>query len=128
MEKPNFLSNSYFHKSFLWKPTILLIFLGFTEFPAFAQVNIQAEAFVSPASRTISIKQEISFFNSSKDSLERFYLNDWNHAFSSKSSPLAKHFSSTYLRKYHFSNQSQRGETRIDHIRTENLESLQWKR
>lgn len=128
MEKPNVLSLFISYKNLCRKLTTLSVFLYLFGFSGFSQINMQAEAYVSPVSRTISVKQEISFFNPTNDSLNQFYLNDWNHAFSSKSSPLAKHFSSTYLRKYHFSNQSQRGETRIDFIRAENSESLQWKR
>lgn len=108
----------------LW---ILLCFF-YGVFSGFAQVNIEAEAFVSPSSRTISVKQKVSYFNASQDTLAEFYLNDWNHAFSSKNSPLAKHFSSSYLRKYHFSNLSQRGETRIDYIRCNDLQNADWVR
>lgn len=124
------LYSSVFSLIFRRNKIELLIFLCFlfSGFSGFAQVNIEAEAFVSPASRTISVKQQIAYFNSSQDSLTEFYLNDWNHAFSSKNSPLAKHFSSAYLRKYHFSNLSQRGETRIDYIRLLPQQTANWER
>src|SRR5690625_27564 len=106
---------------------VFIILLVFLHPRLYAQIDIQAEAFFSPGSRTLSVKQEISYFNESHDALHEIYLNDWNHAFSSKTSPLGKHYSSHYLHRSHFSNQSERGETRIDVIKDKD-HHLQWER
>lgn len=110
-----------------WK--IIFVFgLFFGANNLWAQVDIDAEALVNPGSKTISVKQKISYFNKSQDTLQYFYLNDWNNAFKSKTSPLGKHFSATYLRRFQFSDQDERGETKIDFIKSAQGIPLNWKR
>lgn len=110
-----------------WK-FILLFTLFFGGNKLWAQIDIEAEALVNPATRTISVNQQITYFNKSQDTLQSFYLNDWNNAFKSKISPLGEHFSSTYLRRFQFSDRSERGETKVDFIKTNQGNLLEWKR
>src|SRR5690625_3843307 len=104
-------------KRIFYGKIILLFILFFGVENLWAQIDIEGEALINPASRTISVNQQITYFNKSQDTLQSFYLNDWNNAFKSKISPLGKHFSSTYLRRFQFSNRSERGETKVDFIK-----------
>jgi hypothetical protein len=45
---------------------------------------------VNAERKTLTIQQEMVFFNQSEDTLTSIVLNDWINAYSSKTSPLAK--------------------------------------
>ncbi|WP_348797270.1 aminopeptidase [Flavobacterium adhaerens] len=60
---------------------------------------------------SLSIHQEITFYNQSKDTLTTIVLNDWNNAFSDKESPLGKRFSDEFYNKFHLADQSDLGGT-----------------
>ena len=51
--------------------------------------------------KTMTVLQEIEYFNESGDTLTSIVLNDWNHAYSSKTTPLAKRFSDEFYRGFH---------------------------
>lgn len=109
--------------AFIKQNWLIIMLICFSS--ATAQIQINAEALVSPASKTITISQEINYRNTSKDELKEFYLLDWNNAFKDKNSPLGKQFSSVYIRRFHFSESSQRGETRVDFIKN-NQKNITW--
>ncbi|MDD5150193.1 MAG: aminopeptidase [Flavobacterium sp.] len=66
---------------------------------------------VDSKNKTLTIKQEIVFFNQTEDTLTSIVLNDWNNAYSSKSSPLAKRFSDEFYRGFHLAKEEERGST-----------------
>lgn len=72
--------------------------------------------------------QEIEFFNQSEDTLTSIVLNDWNHAYSSKTTPLAKRFSDEFYRGFHLAAEKERGSTNNLNISTTDKSKLSWGR
>ncbi len=103
---------------------LLLFFFGFT----FAQHSIDIKAKVNPEDKTIVVIQEIVYNNSSNDTLKHIVLNDWNNAFSSKNSALAKRFSDEFVRIFHLASEEERGFTKISNVFDQNFETLDWER
>lgn len=64
-----------------------------------------------PALHSLQIQQELTFFNRSKDTINSIVLNDWNHAYSDKKTPLAERFSDEFFRGFHLAKDSERGGT-----------------
>jgi hypothetical protein len=78
--------------------------------------------------KTLLIKQEITFFNESNDTLKSIVLNDWNNAYSNKNTPLAKRFSDEFYRGFHLAKEEERGSTSNLIITTTNQHFLPWNR
>ncbi|WP_073351344.1 gluzincin family metallopeptidase [Flavobacterium xanthum] len=76
--------------------------------------------------KTLLIKQEITFFNESNDTLKSIVLNDWNNAYSNKNTPLAKRFSDEFYRGFHLAKEEERGSTSNLIITTTNQQFLSW--
>ena len=69
-----------------------------------------------PEERAIDLNATITYKNESQDTLHTIYLTDWAHSFSSKQSPLAKHFTENYEKKFHLARKKDRGRTQINAI------------
>src|SRR5690606_19530766 len=67
--------------------------------------------------KTIKMVQTISYQNTSKDTLKIIFLNDWNHSYSTKKTPLAQRFAEEYNTKFHFAKSEERGFTTIISIK-----------
>ncbi len=67
--------------------------------------------------KTIAVNQNIIYKNTSSDTLSFIYLNDWNNAYSTKKTPLAKRFIEEFNDKFHFAKSEQRGYTTITSIK-----------
>lgn len=78
--------------------------------------------------KTLTIKQEIIFINQSDDTLTSIVLNDWNHAFSNKNTPLAKRFSDEFYRGFHLAKEEERGSTINLIINDATQQFLSWQR
>ena len=83
---------------------------------------------VNTSRNTLSIQQEIVYFNQSKDTLTSIVLNDWINAYSSKTSPLAKRFSDEFNRSFHLAKDEERGGTSNLTIFNPAKTSLSWER
>jgi hypothetical protein len=83
---------------------------------------------VDMGNKMLSVEQEITFFNTSKDTLNDYILNDWNHAYSNKNTPLAKRFSDEFIRSFHLAKENERGITTIISITDQNNEALEFSR
>jgi hypothetical protein len=94
-------------------------------FPAkqFAQHHCKMVVAYNKANKTLDIKQEITFFNESADTLTSIFFNDWNNAYSDKDTPLARRFSDEFYRGFHLANQEERGST-INLIINDSLNSF----
>ncbi|MCB0442731.1 MAG: aminopeptidase, partial [Flavobacterium sp.] len=79
-----------------------------------------------PEKKVLTVHQEIVFENSSKDSLGSIILNDWNNAFSTKNTPLAKRFSDEFIRSFHLAKPDERGSTSNITLLDENKSFLDW--
>lgn len=77
---------------------------------------------------TFNIQQEIIYENSSRDTLNEIYLNDWANSFMDKNTPLAKRFAEDYIRRFHFARESERGFTKIYSVTNKELVPYVWER
>lgn len=105
---------------------IKFVMFIFFALQSFSQNEITIEAKLLENGKKIAVFEEITVKNTSNNSLSEIVLNDWNHAFSSKSSALAKKFSDEFNRSYHLSSNSERGGTNIISITNENKKSLSY--
>ncbi|MNJ95179.1 hypothetical protein D3C87_128860 [compost metagenome] len=78
--------------------------------------------------KILKVKQEIVYYNQTADTLKQFVLNDWNNAYSNKTTPLAKRFSDEYVRAFHLAKPEERGNTILYSIIDQNNLTLNWNR
>jgi hypothetical protein len=111
-----------FHKKILF---ILLIFASAKQY---GQHHSQIDAEVNMEQKTLTVLQEMEYFNQSEDTLTSIVLNDWNNAYSSKTTPLAKRFSDEFYRGFHLAVEKERGSTFNLNISTADKTTLSWER
>ncbi|MCB0451441.1 MAG: metalloprotease [Aequorivita sp.] len=97
-------------------------------FQAMAQHTLNIDATLNPSQKTLSIKQQITYKNTSEDTLKEIYLFDWANSFSSKTTPLGKRFAENYESAFHFEKNEDRGRTAIEKIYSNPTTPLQWQR
>ena len=85
-------------------------------FSTAAQHSSTMNVKVDVAKKLLYVKHTLIYNNISNDTLKHIVLNDWNNAFSSKSSPLAKRFSDEFSRAFHLAKEEDRGNTSIKSI------------
>ena len=107
---------------------ILYILFFCLAIQALAQHNVHIDATLVPLKKTLSIKQEITYKNTSADTLRELYLFDWANSFSTKTSPLGQRFAENYNSSFHFEKNEDRGKTTIEKIYGNTLVPLQWQR
>src|SRR5690606_39798454 len=95
---------------------------------ASAQHSITIDATLNPSEKNIEIKQQITYKNTSEDTLTELYFYDWANSFSSKITPLGKRFAENYESAFHFEKDEERGKTTIEKIYGNSLIPLQWQR
>jgi hypothetical protein len=78
--------------------------------------------------KTVNVRQDITYYNTSNDSLISIVLNDWNNAFSGKNTPLAKRFSDEFYRGFHLAKAAERGNTTILNLTDSDNMALEWER
>lgn len=78
--------------------------------------------------KTLNVKQDITYYNTSNDTLVSIVLNDWNNAFSDKNTPLARRFSDEFYRGFHLAKAAERGNTTILSLADSNFMALEWER
>lgn len=83
---------------------------------------------INTEDKTILVNQILTYNNTSNDTIKHIILNDWNNAFSSKSSALAKKFSDEFIRSFHLAKEDERGYTRIKNIIDTDYQSIVWSR
>ena len=91
------------------------------------ETKLEINAEVDIATQQIRISQNIIFKNTSQSTLKTIYLNDWNHSYSSKNTPLAKRFTDEFSTKFLFAKEKEFGFTKIFNI-SQNDENLEFKR
>jgi len=90
---------------------VLYYLIVFSSIGTLAQHQSKIIVELVPATHTLRIQQEITFINASNDTLSSIVLNDWNHAYSDKNTPLAQRFSDEFYRGFHLARDSERGGT-----------------
>ena len=78
--------------------------------------------------KLLYIKHTLVYNNISNDTIKHIVLNDWNNAFSSKSSALAKRFSDEFSRAFHLAKEEDRGNTTIKSIVDAKFSNMSWER
>ena len=104
-----------------------LLFL-LMSFSTAAQHSSTMNVKVDVAKKLLYVKHTLIYNNISNDTLKHIVLNDWNNAFSSKSSPLAKRFSDEFSRAFHLAKEEDRGNTSIKSIVDSNSNNISWER
>lgn len=94
----------------------------------FAQHQSKMEVAVNLELKTLNIRQDITYYNTSNDSLISIVLNDWNNAFSDKNTPLARRFSDEFYRGFHVAKPEERGSTTILSLTDTENKALEWER
>jgi len=78
--------------------------------------------------KEVQIKQRFTYVNHSNTTLNSLYFNDWNHAYSSNTTPLSKHFDEDFDRRLHLALDRERGYTTITSMVDNDYEGLIWER
>ncbi|TDY11434.1 metalloprotease [Meridianimaribacter flavus] len=110
------------------KSVITIYLLLLVNLCTWAQNKIELNAKFDIPNKTLHIKQYISYQNTSKDTLKTIYLNDWNNAYSVKTSPLAKRFTEEFNNKFHFAKSDERGYTNITSVKENEGDDLEFTR
>ena len=106
---------------------IKIVFLFFP-FYIFSQHSSKMNVRINVEEKTLLVNQVLTYNNTSNDTLKYIILNDWNNAFSSKSSALAKRFSDEFIRSFHLATEKERGFTYVKNIIDSNFNPLPWSR
>lgn len=78
--------------------------------------------------KTLNVKQDITYYNNTNDTLTSIVLNDWNNSFESKTTPLARRFSDEFYRGFHLAKAADRGKTTIINLTDNDFLALEWER
>lgn len=95
---------------------------------AWSQHHSKLVAEVDTETKVITVVQELTFNNTSKDTLTHFVLNDWNQAYHDKRTPLARRFSDEFERPYHLAKDREHGRTTNITVIDHNQSILSWER
>lgn len=80
---------------------------------SWAQHRTQLTARLDVDAHTVAVEQVLDFGNDTGHTLTTIVLNDWNHAYSGKDTPLARRFSNEFVRSFHLSKARERGSTEL---------------
>ncbi len=111
-------------RSLLRFPLLLLILCS----PVRGQHKNEIVATLDGQTQQIRIRQHFTYVNRSDKGLANLYFNDWNHAYSNKSTALAKRFAEEFNRGLHLAKDRERGQTTIKTLVDDNYGGLDWKR
>ncbi len=113
-------------------PTFLLIaaifYFIFGISDIYAQHNNSLKASLESETKEIDIQQEFEYVNDSQDTLRVLYFNDWNNAYSMKSTALAKRFDEEFKKSLHLAKDKDRGKTIIFSIVDGEYRAIIWNR
>ncbi len=107
--------------------TLLLVTSGLFA-PGFAQNKLDISVRLDEDNRLLLIQQEVTFVNTSSDTLEVIFFNDWANSFSSKRSELGIRFEENYDRRFHLAPEEDRGASKINNIVDEHFQNLNFTR
>ena len=93
-----------------------------------AQHHSKLAVEVNPDGKTLTVIQELTYFNESETPVDRIVLNDWINAYSDKQSLLGQRFSDEFVRSFHMASDKERGNTEYLTIVDANGNNLNWSR
>jgi hypothetical protein len=94
----------------------------------YAQHQSKMSVAVNMDAKTLTVDQEIIFYNQTNDTLTSIVLNDWNNAFSDPYSPLGKRFSDEFYNKFHMASDEDLGGTDNLIIEDKGKNAFAWER
>ncbi len=103
-----------------------LVFIAPDE--TFGQHQNTISATLNGTNNTVEIKQEFVYVNNGIVGLNTIYFNDWNHAYSSNKTALAKRFGEEFNKSLHLAKEKNRGRTEIVSIVDNEYNGLEWNR
>lgn len=95
---------------------------------AFGQNSITIDASIDINTKQIKISQEITYKNTTADTLSSIYLNDWSSSYATKTTPLANRFAEEFDSKFHFAKNEDRGYSIVTSINDTKGNSLLFNR
>ena len=95
---------------------------------SFGQNKIDLKAYFDVENKQIRISQTLEYFNTSNDTLNTIFLNDWSNSYATKTTPLAKRFAEEFSNKFHFARNDQRGFTVVTSLKNQDDSELQFTR
>ena len=95
---------------------------------ASAQHHSKLVVEVNNETKVLTVIQELTFNNTTNDTLSNIVLNDWNNAYSTKNTPMAKRFSDEFERSFLLSKEKEQGKTNNITIIDQNKSFLTWER
>lgn len=110
---------------FFSKILLFGFFLIFTS--TYSQQKVRLSVTVDSTSSNLKVNQTIIFTNSSQKALSEIIINDWNQAYSNRKTNLGKRLSDEYVRSFHLSREKERGNTTINSITINEVDS-NWER
>lgn len=78
-------------------------------FSASSQHLVRVQGALDHQNNTIVVHEQIFYKNQTGQILNHILLNDWNHAFSTKDSPMGRRFSDEFVRSFHLAKEKERG-------------------
>jgi len=81
------------------------------------QNSIDLRAVFNIEKKQIGVSQTIIYQNTSKDTLESIYLNNWDNSYATKKTPLATRMADEYKTEFHFAKNEDRGYSLITSIK-----------
>lgn len=88
---------------------VIVVLLGSLSLRAQVRHDLKAEW--NPEEKKINVQHHIRYTNTFTDTLRYLILNDWNHAYSDKNSPMGRRFSDEFVRIFHLAKEKDRGGT-----------------
>lgn len=108
--------------------TVLFAAVALLSLGTYAQHKSVMAVEVNIEKNLLNVQQQLVYSNDSDDTLSSIVLNDWNNAYSSKTTKLAKRFSDEFIRSFHLAKDEERGSTNGITIIDENKFFLDWYR
>ncbi len=106
----------------------LCVFVMLVANGLWSQHKNELTATLNPFNKTISVRQSFVYHNNSNVTLHTLYFNDWNHSYSSNTTPLAKKFGQDFNRSLHLAKDRERSHTAIKSIVQDDYTGLDWER
>ncbi len=107
------------------KLSYILFFFGYI---SFAQHHSKFVIEVNGDTKTLTVIQELTYYNQTKDTLNNIVLNDWINGYTSKNTPMGERFSDEFERSFHLAKEKERGRTTNITIIDQDKSFLTWER
>ena len=103
----------------------ILLLLGYV---SAAQHHSHLTVAVNNDTKSLTVSQELTYFNQSNDTLNHIVLNDWMNGYTSKNTPMGERFSDEFERSFLLAKEKDRGRTSNLTIIDSTTSLLTWER